>query len=268
MSEADRPYGLLNEMSGIEETQDPRRQRHLPPSAALSWLGQGWQDLVSAPAVSLSYGVLVFVVSLASVWTMLVLRWDYFILPALAGFMIVGPLLAVGLYDVSRARTEGRRASFRGGLAFGARALRPLYFAGLILSLLFLLWMRAAVLIYALFFGYRAFPGLEHLLPLLATTPLGWGMIVVGSAVGGLFAALAFAASAFSIPMVVNERTDVLTAMGTSITLVWNNLPVMLAWGALVAVLFVLSAATAFAGLIVVFPLLGYGTWHAYRAIR
>ena len=93
-------------------------------------------------------------------------------------------------------------------------------------------------------------------------------MLLVGGAVGGLFAAFSFAISAFSIPMLLNERVDALTAMGTSMALVWNNCPVMLTWGAIVLGLFLLSLATGLVGLIVVFPVLGHGTWHAYRAIR
>ena len=93
-------------------------------------------------------------------------------------------------------------------------------------------------------------------------------MLIVGTAVGGLFAAFSFAISAFSIPMLLDERIDALTAMGTSMALVWNNLPVMLAWGAIVLALFVLGLATGLLGLIVVFPLLGHATWHAYRAMQ
>jgi uncharacterized membrane protein len=131
-----------------------------------------------------------------------------------------------------------------------------------------LLWMRAAVIIYALFFGLRPFPGLDHIAPMLFGTPVGWAMLIVGSAVGGLFAAFSFAISAFSIPMLLNERLDALTAMGSSMALVWNNLPVMLTWAAIVLTLFLLSLASGLLGLIIVFPLLGHGTWHAYRAIR
>ena len=86
--------------------------------------------------------------------------------------------------------------------------------------------------------------------------------------VGGLFAAFSFAISAFSIPMLLDERLDAFTAMGTSMALVWNNLPVMLTWGAIVLVLFLLGLVTGMLGLIVVFPLLGHATWHAYKAIR
>jgi uncharacterized membrane protein len=103
---------------------------------------------------------------------------------------------------------------------------------------------------------------------MLFTTPIGGAMVIVGSAVGALFAAFSFAISVFAIPMMLQERVDALTAMGTSMALVWNNRPVMLTWGAIVLILFLLSLATGLLGLIVVFPVLGHGTWHAYRAIR
>jgi uncharacterized membrane protein len=141
-------------------------------------------------------------------------------------------------------------------------------FAGVLLLMLTLLWMRAAVILYALFFGLRPFPGLDRIVPMLFTTEIGWAMLVVGGAVGGLFAAFAFAISAFSIPMLLSERTDALTAMGTSMALVWNNLPVMLTWAAIMLVLIVIGIATGLLGMIVIFPVLGHGSWHAYRAMR
>ena len=93
-------------------------------------------------------------------------------------------------------------------------------------------------------------------------------MLVVGTVTGGLFAAFSFAIGAFAIPMLLAERTDAFTAMGTSISLVWNNLPVMITWGAIVLALFALSLASGLLGLIIIFPLLGHATWHSYRAIR
>jgi uncharacterized membrane protein len=92
-------------------------------------------------------------------------------------------------------------------------------------------------------------------------------MLVVGTAVGGLFAAFSFAISAFSIPMLLNESVDALTAMGSSMALVWNNLRVLLIWAAIVLVLFLVTLTTGMLGLIVVYPLLGHATWHAYRAV-
>jgi uncharacterized membrane protein len=182
--------------------------------------------------------------------------------------MVVGPLLAIGLYDKSRRLAAGEPVSLARMFFVKPRSGGQVLFTGVLLCLLMLLWMRAAVIIYALFFGLRPFPGLDHIAPMLFTTPTGWAMLLVGSAVGGLFAAFSFAISAFSIPMLLSERVDALTAMGTSTALVWNNLPVMVAWGAIVLALFVISLATGLVGLIVVFPLLGHGTWHAYQAVR
>src|SRR5262249_61326582 len=142
--------------------------------------------------------------------------------------------------------------------ASGGQAL----FTGVLVCLLMLLWMRAAVILYALFFGLQPFPGLDQIAPMLFTTPVGWAMLFVGSVVGAVFAAFSFAISAFSIPMLLDQRVDALTAMGTSMALLWNNLPVMLAWGAIVLALFLLGLATGLLGLIVVFPVLGHGTWH------
>ncbi len=103
---------------------------------------------------------------------------------------------------------------------------------------------------------------------MLFTTKTGWAMLVVGTAVGGLFAAFSFAISVFSVPMLVNEPVDALTAMGSSMALVWNNLRVLLIWAAIVLMLFLLSLATGMLGLIVIYPLLGHATWHAYRAVQ
>jgi uncharacterized membrane protein len=149
-----------------------------------------------------------------------------------------------------------------------AKAGGQVLFIGVILTLLMLLWMRAAVIVYALFFGLRPFPGLDHVAQMLFTTPTGWAMLLVGSVVGGLFAAFSFAISTFSVPMLLDQDVDAFTAMGTSISMVFRNLPVMIAWGAIVLVLSLLGVVTGLLGLIVVFPLLGHATWHSYKAIK
>ncbi len=142
-----------------------------------------------------------------------------------------------------------------------------LVFAGLLLCLLVVLWLRAADLLYALFFGMLPFPGFDHILVQLLTTPRGWALILTGSAIGGLFAAFAMAISLFSIPMLLERRVDALTALGTSFAITTQNLRSVLPWGVIVTLGFALSAATGLLGLIVIFPLLGHGTWHAWRAI-
>ena len=249
----------------------PRKQtwnRKLAPSTAFTWLAAGWRDLKVQPLSSLIYGALVFLVSVAIVVGLVAFGWDYILFPAFAGFMVVGPLLAIGLYEKSRRIATGEAVSLLRMIFDKPRSGGQVLFTGILLCLLMLMWMRAAVIIYALFFGLRPFPGLDHIVPMLFTTPTGWMMLIVGSVVGGLFAAFSFAISALSIPMLLNERVDALTAMGTSTALVWNNLPVMLTWGMIVLSLFLVSLATGLVGLILVFPMLGHGTWHAYQAIR
>lgn len=247
--------------------QKSRWHRGLPASAALTWLAQGWRDLWTAPLPSLAYGVLVFLASVAVVAGLVVLKADYILFPALAGFMVVGPILAVGLYEKSRRIAAGEPVGFWRMIVVNPRSGGQILFTGVLLCLLMLLWMRAAVIVYALFFGLTPFPGLSHIAAMLFTTPVGWAMLIVGGGVGALFAAFSFAISAISIPMLLDRRVDALTAMGTSVAITSKNLPVMLTWGAIVLALFLFGIVTGFLGLVLVFPVLGHGTWHAYRAL-
>lgn len=267
MGEADDTYWLLSETSTIWETRDPRLNRRLPFWVGLRWLRAGWRDLWTKPVSSLAYGVAVFALSAAVIAVLGVSGHDYILFPALAGFLIVAPFLALGLYEKSRALEEGRPVSLRRMILVRPRAGEQVFFLGLLLCLLLLLWMRAAVLLYALFFGVTAFPGIDHLGDLLLKTDYGRLMLGVGTAIGALFAIFAFAVGVFSVPMLLDKPVDALTAMGSSVRLVWNNLVPMLGWGFIVTLLFGVSLATGLAGLVFVFPILGHATWHAYREV-
>lgn len=260
------PYVM--EVSGIEETRNAKWQRHVDYRAPFGWLAQGWRDLITQPFSSLAYGLTVFVIAVAILWTLVQSGRDYLLFPILAGLLIVAPLLATGLYLKSRTLSEGGRVSLATMISVRPKAGAQVFFTGMLLCMVMLLWMRAAVIIYALFFGVNPFPGLGGVVMLLLTTPDGWAMLAVGLVVGALFAGFAFAIGVFSIPMLLDERVDAFTAMGTSWAIVWNNLGPMLVWGAIVWALCLVSAATALVGLIVIFPLLGHATWHAYKAMR
>ncbi|NEU96892.1 DUF2189 domain-containing protein [Bradyrhizobium uaiense] len=245
-----------------------RWARPLTMADPFKWLAMGWSDFRTQMPMSLAYGMLIIAISLGLVSGLIALKRDYILFPVFAGFMVIGPILAVGLYEKSRRIEEGLPVSWRNLFFVRPRSGGQILFTGVLLCLLMIIWIRAAVLIYALFFGMVAFPGLDRIAPMLFTTATGWAMLAVGTLVGGLFAAFSFAISAFSIPMLLDQRIDALTAMGSSMALVWNNLRVLMLWAAIVLGLFLASLATGMIGLIVTYPLLGHATWHAYRAVQ
>jgi uncharacterized membrane protein len=260
-------------MTTIPPTRPPLERknpfvRNLAPGMAFVWLREGWADFRRHVMFSLFYGLGVYCMSLVVVWGAVSQGLSAFIFPLAAGFMILGPMLATGLYEKSLRIMRGEKVTLGSMIFARSAAGAQILFVGVLLMLLMLLWMRAAVILYALFFGTYAFPGLAHLAPLLLTTPTGWALLVIGSLVGGLFAAFAFAVSVFAIPMLMDEPVDALTAMGTSLALVWNNLPVMCVWGMLATGLYVISLLPGMLGLIFAFPLLGHSTWRAWEAMR
>lgn len=260
---------MLEPLPALRKPERPARRfaRHLPATAAIGWLRAGWNDVKAGPGASLAYGLFLALASYAVLALLHLGGLLYLALPAISGFLIVGPFLAIGLYEKSRRRAAGKATRLADMLAFRPVSGAQLAYAGLLLGLLVLFWLRAADLLYALFFGLNPFPGVKEALINALTTPRGWILVGTGVLVGGLFAAFAFATSVFAIPMLVSQRTDALTAMGQSFAMTVENLKPLLAWGAIVAAGLALSLATGFIGLVLVFPILGHGTWHAWFAV-
>ncbi len=242
--------------------------KNLPMKAPFQWLKLGWVDFWHRPGLSLAHGVAVFVISVGVVASLRMFEYDYILFPALSGFLIFAPVLALGLYEKSRRIALGLPLSLANMVLVRPRSRGQIVFTGVLLTLLALMWMRAAVILYALFFGLLPFSGLEDVFQVFLRTDSGLALLLVGTFVGGLFAAFSFAISASSLPMLLNEDSDALTAMGTSLAFVWHNLSVMIVWGVLIIVLSLISIGTAFLGFIIVFPVLGHATWHAYQAMR
>lgn len=255
-------------MSAIA-TQDPRRVEiaRVGTEAPWAWLAAGWRDLCRARTISLAYGLCFAALSgliTAGLW-----YWDrlQFLPPLAAGFMLVGPFFAVGLYEVSRLLAEGRRPRLRDALGAIGRAPTRLTFLGALLTLALLFWMRLAFLLFALFMGTGTVPHSEALMSLLLFTPAGLGLLTVGSLVGGLLAALVFAVSVVSLPLVMEREVDAVTAVLASLRAVRRNWKALLLWAWLIAALTAVGLASFYVGLIVLFPLLGHASWHAYRAL-
>ncbi|MDX1499922.1 MAG: DUF2189 domain-containing protein [Woeseiaceae bacterium] len=228
--------------------------RNLKPWAPLGWLRRGFVDLMHAPRQSLVYG-LAAAVLIAAVSLIAWLRGGQWILYAmLGGFVFLAPLTCVGLYAISAQLERGQQPLLARSLraAFRRHLGNELVFA-LVLLVIFLVWARAAVMI-TVFMPDVPDPGMDDLWPYLA----------FGSMVGAVFAAVTFAASAFSLPMLMHRDVDSITAIVTSINAVLRNKAAMLVWLGLIVGGLLLGVVTAFVGLIVIIPLIGYAAWHGY----
>lgn len=221
--------------------------------APLRWLKLGWSDLVRAPLLSLTYGLALMALSLIVAG----LTWRFgtiaLYIGLATGFVFVGPVLAVGLYSISRQLGTGRKPVLGYCVREGWGHIRELLVLGLILLVVLLVWARAAATMYV-FFPMEGDPDLLQLLPFLG----------IGSTVGAVFAGVVFSASAFSLPMIMDRKVDAITAVVTSANAVLRNKVPMLVWAGLIGLVVVLGFATGFLGFVVLLPLIGHATWHAY----
>ncbi len=227
----------------------------------LRWLAAGWRDFRRAPGIGLFYGgcfavmgwLLLKVFEYSPAWT----------LALSAGFLLVGPFLCLGLYDVSRKLERGERPDFGDSLTAWDTKMGTMAIFGTVLLVLEMVWARASLVVFALSFdGMPDFKG--SLLKLV--DPSNIEFIVAYTAGGSLFAGMIFAVSVVSMPMILDRQTDAIMAGLTSLRLCLTQPGVLLLWGALITLLVVLAMLPGFLGLLVVGPVLGHASWHAYRA--
>lgn len=229
----------------------------------IRWLSAGAQDAWAHPGIALFYGISFWL--MAFVLSAVFQNKPEYTMSITSGCLLIGPFLAMGLYDVSRRRELGLRPELSESITCWDQRLASMGMLVLVLIVLELLWGRASLVVFAVFFN-AGMPDTAGVLKALLS-PENLEFLAVYTLVGGIFAALVFSTSVVSIPMILDKDTDAVTAAITSIAVVLSNLWVMAWWGMLITILVIASLLSPWAiGILVVGPCLGHASWHAYRA--
>ena len=217
------------------------------------WLKLGLGDLLRAPLLTFFYGLLFAAIPWLITYLVRLTGWHLVIMPAIVCFMLIGPFLAAGLYDVSWELEKGHKPSLWHSLKAIKRNAVNEWGFGILLLVLMIFWLRVASMIHALYPEYLD-ENLDNLLPFLA----------LGTVVGCGFTLLVFFISAFTQPILMERKVDLATAVLSSMNAVWLNKGPMLLWAAIIFVAVLVGFATGFVGFILLMPLIGYATWHGY----
>ncbi len=244
------------EKNKVEEDAKPFVSpcRKLDALAPMRWLRKGWEDFKRAPVHSLTYG---FVMMLFSILiSALAYKVGSFtmVIVMMAGFIFIGPALAMGLYSISCQLEKAGRVRFFQCIRQGRKRLGNQMILAFALLIVFLVWARAASMVHIF---------------VPATTDGSLGSLIlfllVGSAVGSLFALVIFCSTVFAIPMIMDRDVDAVTAMLTSFNAVLRNKPAMFVWAMAIVIGMLFGFMTFYLGLMVILPIIGHATWHGYR---
>jgi uncharacterized membrane protein len=231
-------------------------------------LARGFDDFLAMPSHA------VFLCLIYPVVGFVLFRWVLgtnvlpLLFPLAAGFALIGPLAALGLYEMSRRREQGLDVSWKHALDIRrSPSLAAITVLGLMLVAIFLTWIAVAQSIYVAAFGYVPAASMPDFIRQVLTTPEGWMLIIVGNFVGFLFALMVLTLTVVSFPLLLDRDVGVATAILTSVRAVLANPITMAMWGLIVAALLLIGSLPAFFGLAVVIPILGHATWHLYRKV-
>lgn len=248
-------------MASLPAANHPLPVRSVPPARVLDWLARGWRDLWRTPGASLLHGMLVAVGG----WIAIALspRFEWLLPGAFSGFVLVGPILATGLYELSRLQARGERPGLGDVVNAWRRESRPLVRVGVLLFVLATAWVAASALLFRAFVKAPVAGPVEFLR--YAVEQQGDWLFTLWLVCGGLGAAMVFALTAVSPPLLLGRQVGFRSALLTSVRAVGDNPVTMGLWATVVMGCVMLSLATAMAGFIVAVPLLGHATWHAYK---
>jgi uncharacterized membrane protein len=231
-------------------------------------LARGASDFLKKPQFGLFFGAFYMVAG----WIIMAMsfRWgmSYLAYPLAAGFILLGPFIAIGLYEVSRRLEAGQPVTWGGvlGVMYDQRRFELPWMAFVVLFI-FWIWLYQVRLLMALFLGLHASADLGKLMHMILTTPDGWTFLVVGHLVGAFLSLVLFTVTVVSCPLLLDRNVDFITAIITSVKAVQQNLVPMLFWGVLVVLAMIVAIVPGFLGLLFILPILGHATWHLYRRL-
>lgn len=255
-------------MPDLETEVELPQIRHIQTSDLSDALKKGVDDFREMPThaffVALIYPILGLLLA-AAIFGNNILP---LLFPMMAGFAMLGPVAAIGLYELSRRRELGQDITWSGASqVMRSPAIGSIILVGLLLFGIFLVWLAVAQALYLAIFGAYVPASLTGFLRDVLTTRQGWMLIVIGNAVGFVFSLVVLAISVFSFPMLVDRHVSAAVAIQTSIRAVGANPGTMILWGFIVAALLAIGFIPAFFGLAVTLPILGHATWHLYRRV-
>lgn len=228
--------------------------RELTPLVAFSWLKKGYLDFKQVPKISLLYGFVMMLISLLITYVAYKSHSIVLAIALTAGFFFIGPIIAIGLYSLSRQISNDVAPQFMRCLKEGKKNMGNEMVLSFMFLIVFLIWARAASMLHIFFPSYSIMQAED------------WYMFIgVGTLVGAIFAAIIFCVGAFSIPMLMDRNVDTVTAVITSINAVLKNKLAMLIWAMMIVVLIVIGIVTFYIGFVVLLPIVGHATWHAYK---
>jgi uncharacterized membrane protein len=242
--------------------------RRIGPADLRDALAKGWADFSAVPSHAIFLCVIYPIIGIGLAGLVLGAALVPLLFPLAAGFALLGPFAALGLYELSRRRELGLGVSAMDAFdVLASPSIGAIVALGVLLMVIFLVWVAAAHAIYVANFGYGAPASVGQFLHDVLTTRAGWNLILVGNAVGFLFAAVVLTISVVSFPLLLDRDAGAAVAMMTSIRAVLANPVTMALWGLIVAVLLLIGSLPFFLGLAVVLPVLGHATWHLYRKV-
>jgi len=228
----------------------------------------GWEDFKAIPTHAVVLCVIYPIIGLVLFRLVLGHSLLPLLFPLAAGFTLIGPFAALGLYELSRRRERGEEAAAWDAMhVLSAPSFGAILGLGVFLFALFTSWIAAADAIYVATFGYAPAASIPDFAQRVLTTPEGWSLIIIGCGVGFLFAVVALCVSVVSFPLMLDRHATAIDAIRTSVRAVMMNPIEMAVWGLVVAVLLVVGSLPFFVGLTVVLPVLGHATWHLYRKV-